>query len=375
MIELKKEECCGCGGCIQACPYKCIHMEMDEEGFEYPYVDKSICVNCHACEKKCPSLNATLSNKSEKKCFILKNNSEERMNSSSGGIFVLLAKNIIRAGGIVVGAAFDTEWRVVQKICDSESSLSELLSSKYLQSKYVGIYSTVLDNLRNGRKVLYVGTSCQVSGLKNFLGKEYENLYTVDILCHGVPSPGVWKRYLDELEQTYGSKIRDISFRDKITGWRNYSFTVNFLDGKRHSELHGDNLFMKLFLGNVILRPSCHECRYKGIDRASDMTIGDAWGIESVCKEIDDDKGASVVVIHNQKGYQLYNEILENVTRKEVELNDILPTSSDSRKPVTMAMGRALAFWYYKRGMSINKMCLSLDRSIKYKVLRRIIHN
>lgn len=375
MINIKKEECCGCGSCYVSCPRQCIEMQEDNEGFFYPRINESLCVDCHICEKSCPSLNV-VSDVSEKKCYVAINNSDERMLSSSGGMFVLLARKIIEDGGVVVGAAFDDNWLVHHVLCEKADDLTRLMGSKYLQSRNYEAYDATKRLLEENKKVLYTGTACQIAGLKRFLKKDYYNLLTVDVLCHGVPSPGVWKRYLKELTQSYGNKITNVSFRDKDTGWKNYSMTICFGNGKTYSQKHCEDTYMHLFLSNVILRPSCHVCKYKSVDRPSDLTIGDAWGVDDLFPDYYDDKGTSVVVIHSAKGQALFDSISLSLNHKDIELDKILPETADSRKPVKMSGGRALGFLYYRLGQRTDKILkVSISGKIQYKILRKLITN
>ena len=375
MINLKKEECCGCGSCYVACPCQCIKMQEDNEGFVYPHIDKSLCVDCHICEKSCPSLNV-VSKVSNRKCYVAVNKSDERMFSSSGGIFILLARKVIENGGVVVGAAFDGNWLVHHILCDNTDDLIKLMGSKYLQSRNYEAYFATKSLLEENRMVLYTGTACQIAGLKGYLKKDYDNLITVDVLCHGVPSPGVWKRYLRELKKLYGDEITSISFRDKSTGWKQYSMTIGFGNDKIYSKKHGDDIFMNLFLSNSILRPSCHVCKYKSIDRPSDMTIGDAWGIENILSDFDDDKGTSVAIVHSEKGENLFYSVSPLLNLIDVELDAILPKTADSRKAVGMSRGRAVGFLFYRLGQDASKILkANFSGRADYKILRRLIRN
>jgi coenzyme F420-reducing hydrogenase beta subunit len=372
---LQKNDCCGCEACTQVCPPKCIEMKTDSEGFAYPCIDHDRCVNCHMCEKVCPILNQIPDNNALLDVIVAKNNHESRMSSSSGGVFYLLAKHVLDKGGVVFGAAFDSSWYVKHVECNDFSKLDPLLGSKYLQSRNSGSFVQAKKLLTQGTPVLYVGTPCQIAGLRAFLGNEYDNLFLVDILCHGVPSPGVWKKYIDELSDTYNSRIKNISFRDKTTGWHNYSFTVLFEDGNFFSEPYPQNIFMKMFLSNAILRPSCYNCRFKDINRVADITIGDAWGIEDIDPGFDDNKGTSIVLTHSKKGKDLIEAINSRLSLRPIELDTILPSSAASRKSVKMHGGRALLFYYYRHNRPIKKMMLSLEPGIRYKIFRRIIKN
>ncbi len=376
MISLNKKDCCGCESCAQVCPQKCIEMVADKEGFKYPVIDKSKCVDCHLCEKSCPSLkemnNATVEDSSKTDCYVARNNSDERQNSSSGGIFVLLAKRILSEGGAVFGAAFDSQWRVQHIECTDVSMLNKLMKSKYTQSTNNNSFQKAREYLKEGRKVLYVGTACQIAGLKAFLGKEYDNLYTADILCHGVPSPKVWELYVKELIAEYGSEISDINFRDKSIGWHNYSFKVAFENGSVFCQEHDKNAYMNLFTHDSILRPSCHFCKFKGFPRYSDITLGDAWGIEKKKPEMDDDKGTSVIICNNERGRCLLEEIEDGLEMQQGELDFFLPKTAHSRVPVPIAKERRICFIYLNHGADMAKLRSTMDSSFKSKVLRNL---
>ena len=235
MIRIeKKEDCCGCEACVQRCPKHCISLFRDNEGFLYPSVNESLCIGCGLCEKVCPILNP-LPKRKPLQVFAAKNlNEEVRLASSSGGVFTLLAEHTIRNNGVVFGARFNEKWEVAHGFTDTVEGIADFRSSKYVQSKINGTYQEAEQFLKAGRKVLFSGTPCQIAGLKRFLRKEYTNLITVDFLCHGVPSPGVWESYLKETiarkckkiqfcSDPYAS-VKKISFRDKTLGWKKFSF-------------------------------------------------------------------------------------------------------------------------------------------------------
>lgn len=316
MINLKnKQDCCGCSACAQRCPKQCITMAEDEEGFLYPQVDTSKCVDCHLCEKVCPVINQDEA-RTPLKVYAAKNSDDEiRLKSSSGGIFTLLAEQTIKDGGVVFGACWDKEWNVKHDYVDKISDLQRFRSSKYLQSVIGDNYLKAEQFLKTGRKVMFTGTPCQIAGLKHFLRKEYDNLLAVEVICHSVPSPGVWQQYLAEKLQTLGwnkSDISHISFRSKATGWKGYSFMIENNNGNVFSELGSNNAFMRGFLENLYTRPSCQMCPAKQLKSGSDITLGDFWGINSLMPEIDDDKGVSVVIVNTEKGREAMH-IVDNL--------------------------------------------------------------
>lgn len=314
MIDIKdKKLCCGCNACVQRCPKQCISVQEDEEGFLYPIVDLSICIDCGLCEKVCPVLNQG-SERNPIEVFAAVNKDDSiRMQSSSGGIFTALAEQIIQEKGVVFGARFDEKWEVKHDYTETIEGLKAFRGSKYVQSRIGDTFSKAEFFLKAGRKVMFTGTPCQIAGLRLFLRKEYENLLAVDIICHGVPSPMVWRKYLGEKTQQGGlESIQSISFRNKNTGWKSYSFQIEY--DKNHlkssfSEYASQNIFMKGFLADLYLRPSCYACPTKKLKSGSDITLGDFWGIQHIKPELDDDKGICSFIINTRKGMEWQNKL------------------------------------------------------------------
>lgn len=334
MIKIQnKQDCCGCSACVQRCPKHCISMKEDEEGFLYPVVDETVCIDCGLCEKVCPIIN-----RPEKlpvmKVFAVKNrNEEERMASSSGGVFIALAKKVIEQGGVVFGAVFDGNWEVKHTYAETLDGVKPMIGSKYVQSRIEESFCHAEKFLKEGRKVLFTGSPCQITALHNYLRKDYPNLLSVDFLCHGVPSPGVWRKYLEEMSSLSAFKaagknsvlsssiksvpvITGIEFRDKtLHGWKKYSFVVRGSAPKADkntvllSDIHYDNPYMKGFLADVYLRPSCYRCRCKNGVSHSDLTIGDFWGVPKVMPDFDDDKGVGIVLLNTDKGKCIFDTL------------------------------------------------------------------
>lgn len=331
MIEIiDKHSCCGCSSCVQKCPKKCISMYEDDEGFLYPVVDKEKCIDCGLCEIVCPC-----HNDSEKKrtnlpdIYAIKNKNEKiRIQSSSGGVFTLLAEEVIKKGGVVFGACFSDDWEVKHHYTESVEGLAAFRGSKYVQSCIGTTYQKVESFLKQGRSVMFTGTPCQVSGLKHYLRKEYSNLLTVDFVCHGVPSPKVWRIYLNKIvadcygvhpksDRFYKKYLQKVEFRSKIKGWKNFRYRMVLLKTKRngkkkmftYSSAFSENAYMQMFLSDLILRPSCYKCPSKAGKSGSDMTIGDFWGIEKVVPQFDDDKGISLLSINNSRFIPLLSEV------------------------------------------------------------------
>ena len=300
-----KKDCCGCGACAQRCPRKCIIMQSDKEGFAYPVIDTKQCTNCGLCNKVCPVINQQPAQPPIATYAATNSNGAIREQSSSGGIFTLLAEETINKGGVVFGAAFNEEWHVEHICVDNINDIKKLRGSKYVQSHIGNSYAMAEKFLKEGKEVLFSGTPCQVAGLKKYLRKEYKNLKTVDFVCHGTPSPKVWKMYLDEVCRANNiGNITDIQFRNKTEGWKKYSFVIKYIDseGNRSEfrECMGNNLYMKCFLSDLCLRPSCYQCPARNGKSGSNITLGDLWGAEQICPEIDDDRGLSLVMVRKE---------------------------------------------------------------------------
>lgn len=333
MINIKnKEDCCGCEACVQVCPKSCISFTEDAEGFSYPKVDLDKCIKCQLCEKVCPIINQ-YDEKRPLQIYAAKNINEQiRKNSSSGGIFTIIAEKIIIEGGVVFGARFNDNWEVIHDFSETLDGLSVFRGSKYVQSSIGNSFKQVSNFLKEGRKVLFSGTSCQIAGLHHFLRKEYKNLITVDILCHGVPSPKVWREYLNynftsENSDSDSTKlIEHINFRDKSIGWHHFSLLIKGKYNSNFSQFQfceslNKNIFMKGFLRDLYLRPSCYNCPAKSLKHHSDITLGDFWGIQHIFPQLDDDKGISIVSINSPKGQLFYNTLeIDNIDASNAPL-------------------------------------------------------
>ena len=316
-----KNICSGCGACDQKCPKNAIKMQPDSEGFLYPIIDFEKCINCGICRNICPVANKYKETQKEPTAYAAVNLNENiRKNSSSGGMFTYFAEKIIAENGVVFGAGYDENMDVVHKYCETVDGLQELRGSKYVQSRIGNSYKIAKNFLENGRKVLFTGTACQIGGLFAYLGKEYENLYTIDFICHGVPSPKIWESYVKEREKVAQSKVKSVSFRDKTEGWQTYSMKFVFENGKEYRQLSGNDMFLKGFIQNLYLRPACSECSFKQLHRQSDITMADFWGVEKMFPEYDDKKGTSLILVHTDKGNRLLKN--ENDTKlQKVDFN------------------------------------------------------
>lgn len=316
-----KELCTGCAACGSACPLGIIKLIPDSEGFAYPVVDNDMCTKCGVCEEACP-LNVTFINKKNPKCYAARSTQNEIVgSSSSGGVFSELAVNTIARGGVVVGAAYVGEKLTVRHIAiDNLNDLSLLRGSKYVQSDIGNVYKLVKRNLRENRPVLFSGTPCQVAGLQSFLGKPYEFLLKVEVICHGVPPPKLFDMLKDDLERAHGQLI-GISFRDKSEGWGSRAITGWYKKCGKLRERGKYNAYFRAFIEHLTLRKSCENCVFNDGKSGADITLGDFWGIGRVAPEFNDDKGVSAVILHTTKGAEAFAQT--KCISKEVDLADI----------------------------------------------------
>lgn len=371
MIELnKKENCCGCSACEQICPVHAIHMVEDNEGFLYPVVAQDRCVGCNRCNITCPNKGTTVS-KSEitgKIYAAYRNCLESRMKSASGGIFAVIAEWVISQHGIVYGAAYQTDFSVAHIRVEEQEKLERLLGSKYVQSNLRDTFQLVKRDIQTGKKILFCGTPCQVAGLKNYLNAEYENLILVDFICHGVPSPKVWMRYLNEI--AHGRKIKRIVPRDKAKGIVNCPMAVYFEDGTIFNQKYERNEYLRGFAANLFLRPSCYECRQKGLTRCSDITLADFWGIEKEKPTFGDNYGISAVIIHSRKAQQIINYIGHELIMEEASFSQFIPYNPCAVSSPSISPSREHFFEFFPiKGVS--KSVSSLLGSVTLLKLRK----
>lgn len=339
-----KSLCCGCSSCYDACPKSAISMVEDNEGFLYPAIVKDKCVDCGLCENICPTKNVK-KNQSLLESYAVYNTDENiRMKSSSGGIFTLLAELVINDKGIVYGAAFDDNFEVEHIRVETIDGLEKLRGSKYVQSKCDGIYKLCKQDLDDGTQVLFTGTPCQIAALKTFLKKDYVNLLCMDIVCHGVPSRMVWRKYLEHRVNCAKSKIKQIAFRLKNEGWKQYAIKFTFADSIAYCTKFSDDIFMKGFLQDLYLRPSCYDCKFKSRERVSDITVADFWGINKLYPQWDDDKGMSLVIVHSKKGENALESISKNIFMESINLDDAINYNSAMIKSVALNKHRDLFF-------------------------------
>lgn len=435
MMKNSHDQCCGCFACCNICPVDAIHMKVDREGFWYPAVDESECIHCGRCVQVCQIDNHKKADKSiETEVYACMNsNRDERISSSSGGVFVVLARYVIERGGYVFGSAFDQGMRLRHSCASTMDECRTMMGSKYLQSQIGSTYSEAKEILEQGKMVLFVGTPCQIHGLKLFLGKGYDNLITADLACHGVPSSAVFKKYIADLERKNHAAVVSFNFRSKKEGWGNnscldesidlrmksgtegtnpifgtvnrekflisyeltnqstrslgqiikpfvpkerlsrqirmklikpieqavkgkfrkkenriswvnYALEVTFSNGKTVRIPHKSSIYMKGFISNLYLRPSCHCCTNKEGNKFSDLTLADYWGVGGMDPDMDDDVGTSVVLVHTSRGKELLQVVSQNLRLKKAELAYVISRNPSLKFPASENPNRELFF-------------------------------
>lgn len=309
MINLAEDEdCCGCGACVNVCPRRCIAMQENREGFLYPEVDAKRCINCGLCEKVCPLLKNPTQHE-VLAVFGAKNLDDVvRSQSSSGGMFSLFAQKVLEEGGVVFGAALDAELGVRHIAVRDKEQLCLLRGSKYVQSVTGTVYREVRTELKKGEKVLFSGTPCQTAALRYFLGSAFANLVTVDVVCHGVPSPLVYRKHLNDLALLAGEPVVQVRFRDKEKGWKGGE-TLFLTRTRRFGAAKRKEPYMRLFLKNVSIRPCCGSCLFNNRRNLADLTIADYWGIDRQYPSFDDDRGVTLVIVNTAKGMAMLKSV------------------------------------------------------------------
>lgn len=324
------QKCVGCSACSSICPNRSISMDLDEFGFFIPIIDSSKCIECKKCISVCPVESVMPHKPDRPKAYgMFNNNLEQRVNSSSGGIFILLAQYIISKGGYVFGAVLSKDCRSVECVGSNDINfVTKMMGSKYVQSQIENAFLQVKELLEKDLLVLFTGTPCQIGALKNFLQKDYKTLYTQDVICHGVPSPGLWENYIDCLEQREKSPIQLVSFRNKSNGWKSYSIEYSYSNGLKRRINNNDDLFMRGMLQHLSLRSCCYNCNFKGSFTLSDITLADLWNIDDIAPEKNDDLGCSLVLIQTEKGEQLIRSIINKCTTFEIAYDKLNLESS-----------------------------------------------
>ena len=326
IVNLNK--CTGCSACYNVCPKHAIKMVRDEEGFLIPNIDNELCINCGLCKKKCPVINKK-SNFSLNECYAGYSKRESIKKSSSGGIFGVIATYILKSNGAVIGACLEND-ELKHIVIEKKEDLNKVRGSKYLQSDISSVYKFIRNNIKE-KLILFVGTPCQVAGIKSVFDSKYENLICIDLFCHGVPSLKVFEKYLNELEREHNDIVIGYDFRSKQESWENYKNVIYFKTKKIEMNYY-DNPYMKLFLNNISLRKSCYNCNFKLGNKYSDLTLGDFWGIKSFHPDIYNSSGVSAVIVNTEKGLKILNKILDQCTFKKCSIREILTFNKSLKK-------------------------------------------
>lgn len=349
-MEICRNELCnGCTACANICPKSCITMIADDEGFLRPRIDEDSCLNCGKCRNICPVSKEKRAGTATVAYAAVNTDDSVRRNSTSGGVFTLLCQWVLERNGVVFGAAYNEDFEVVHCRVENLSDVCKLRGAKYAQSRLGDSFKQVEIALKEDKYALFSGTPCQIGGLISYLGKEYEKLILVDLICHGVPSPKVWKHYVEyrSKQDNDGVLPKSINLRSKETGWPRYSIRFEYPD-KVYSALNSQDPYLRGFVGDLYLRPSCYDCRFKGISRQSDFTLGDYWGVWNQVPELNDGKGTSLVFVHSEKAKKLLEDIDKSIKLVKVEADDSIKENPSAIASSRLSEGRESFFAEYK---------------------------
>lgn len=330
MISINsKKECTGCSACVNICPKRCISINEDAEGFDYPLVDTNICVNCHLCEKVCPIKKKPVYQHEDYTVCIQNKDETVREMSSAGGVIGAVYKATFAMQGVVFGVGFDSKNKVQFMSAENMEECFErkLFASKYVPAELDDVFVKVKQELSSGRLVCFAGLPCHVAGLKAYLNKSPENLWLIDLTCYGVPSRKLYREYIDFLESKYKHRIIDVRFRDKSFGYAAPTMCVELENGKIKSQNCAVKSYLRCFFSDIASRPSCYECPYKTVGRVSDLTIGDMRSIHKFLPDMDDDLGTTVVYVHSEKGEKIIDAIRDGIRISEIPMDGVLKTS------------------------------------------------
>ena len=367
-IVSTKADCTACQACFNICPVQAITMKTDSEGFLYPYINNEKCIQCKKCQQVCPSLNEPKKQDCQAAYGAYVTDLSKRMQSSSGGIFAETARYFLKNNGVVCGAAFDEQLQLRHIIVDNIKDLHKICGTKYLQSNINNTFKQIEKLLKSNKSVLFSGTPCQVAGLKSFLQHDYDNLLCIDLICHGVPSQQFFSRYCAELSPD--NEIIEMSFRDKTKDVTNINLTYICKDGNVIREPYSDSPYIYGYINNYINRPSCYQCKNKGLKRASDITLGDFWGVENEYPQFTDKNGISAVLIHTDKGKYYFSQIQNTVNTVKTTSEQIAKKNICLTQSVCLEKTRNYFFSVWDK-RSINDAISYTNKKVKGSFARR----
>lgn len=348
MIEIKdKKDCCGCWACKTVCPVQCITLPEDEEGFRYPKVDEDKCINCHLCEKVCPIIHAETDKPNDKQRAFLLQHRDKRVlqESASGGAFTAIASYVIKKGGVVFGAAYTDKFVVAHQFVDRIEDLWKFRNSKYVQSEMRDAYAECKDFLKQGRMVCFSGVPCQLEGLLRYLRKPYDNLITVDVLCHSITSPKIFRMYVADKERKFGSDINNIMFRDKTPYGYKYSQMSVYKNGKQvYREGVDTDVYLRSFFSDVNVRPSCYDCKFKKQHHLTDFSIWDCFDVYKFSKAFDNDKGVTRLLVNTDKALSIMDEMKTDAAIMEIPVDAAVDGVKEMFHSVNMSPRRQSFF-------------------------------
>lgn len=369
----KKEFCTGCRACELSCPKNCINMKEDHEGFIYPVIDKTKCIDCGKCLKVCPVINniKTKDKLDKKEVYGYKiDNKSTLLLSSSGGAFTSIVESFCYDNFVIFGVKFDENLNAVHDFIQDKKDIQMFRKSKYVQSDVKDSYKKAKEFLNKGCKVLFTGTPCQIAGLKKYLNKEYENLLSVEIICHGVPSKKVLNKYLEFEENKYNSKVKSINFREKVEKDGKYNsrnLKLVLENGKEIVEDSQKNIYLKGFHKGLFYRPSCYTCKFANTNRNADITIADSWGIENIYKDIDVHQGHSLVILNTKKGKEYFNTNQEETIKLDEQF--VINNNAQYSRPTKVHKNREKFFNNLDK-MPIDKL---VNKCTKVPLVKRVV--
>lgn len=378
-------DCCGCRACAQACAHKALHFEEDKEGFLYPVLDASLCVDCGLCGRVCPMMQPEKVQHEEGTAYVAQNLKQEDLKtSSSGGGFIAIAKFVLAQQGVAYGAAYQDGPIVAHERVDNISGLERLKGSKYVQSDTRNVYTQIKKDLRDDRLVYFTGTPCQVAGLRLFLRKEYENLITSDLICHGTPSPRIFQNTVEHIEKKIDADFEDYSFRDKrVRGWSCSSSSSSYKNHATGREVYLNyskdmEAYFKAFISGHLMRMNCYKCPFANSHRCGDITLADFWGVRKKMPDFPNiHKGVSLLIVNGEKGKRLFGQIKNDFYVRSVSRDDAIETNANLRQPTPFSEERTksyeLAFHdypafikkYYQGNYWVNNMKVQAEYTIR----------